>query len=527
MRRVVETLGHAATLLVKDLGELLSNARAIFLALILPCVFLYLVGQLRTQSIEARVLLAGAGKPGTNERAAADAVAAALAELSGIEVAVDEGVPDNLGARLKEGRFDVLVLSGGATSLLYTAGVDPFRIGVLQQVVPRIEAVVDAARTDAAAPRVPLPVPAALNGARSSLREASNLARVWQNAPEPPIAAAAIPAAASTPAGSPPQIVVQPPSRNESLVQAITKAESDLDRALLVRPDALAWRTARARAAALEDRLGRLKPASPTLLNASEKEELGAVAAEAEAIAASIQYDGPADAPPEISRSRLLTLATPAPSGTLVSLYPVAGDRPRALLPEIAALIICVLPFVLSCNAFVREREERTLDVLLAVPRMAYSSIVAGKSAAAVIATVAVCLSLLMVMHVAYGLFIKSGLLAMIVLGVVPAATAAALLGLAVSAWTNSSLQATIASAIYLLVQALVGGLLYPVAAGTSDVISVLAMAFPLTFVSPAIKAWAFGASPEWAQIAVPLIAMCTCYAVLARVALGSLVKRL
>jgi len=347
MRRVVETLGHAATLLVKDLGELLSNARAIFLALILPCVFLYLVGQLRTQSIEARVLLAGAGKPGTNERAAADAVAAALAELSGIEVAVDEGVPDNLGARLKEGRFDVLVLSGGATSLLYTAGVDPFRIGVLQQVVPRIEAVVDAARTDAAAPRVPLPVPAALNGARSSLREASNLARVWQNAQEPPIAAAAIPAAASTPAGSPPQIVVQPPSRNESLVQAITKAESDLDRALLVRPDALAWRTARARAAALEDRLGRLKPASPTLLNASEKEELGAVAAEAEAIAASIQYDGPADAPPEISRSRLLTLATPAPSGTLVSLYPVAGDRPRALLPEIAALITCGLPVVL------------------------------------------------------------------------------------------------------------------------------------------------------------------------------------
>ena len=142
---VIEVVVRAAILLVKDLAGLLGNGRAVLLGMVLPCVFLYLVGQLRTQPLEARVLIAGAGRSGTSERAAADAVAAALGELTGIRVAVDEEMPANVGARLKEGPFDVLVLRATNTSVLYTATIEPFRLAALQQMVPRIEAVLAAA----------------------------------------------------------------------------------------------------------------------------------------------------------------------------------------------------------------------------------------------------------------------------------------------------------------------------------------------------------------------------------------------
>jgi ABC-2 type transport system permease protein len=197
--------------------------------------------------------------------------------------------------------------------------------------------------------------------------------------------------------------------------------------------------------------------------------------------------------------------------------YPRASERPRALLPETIGLVVCVLPFILACHALVREREERTLDILLSTPRVTAGTLLAGKCGAAVVVTLAVFGLMLVIVHAVYGVYVKNGLLSATLLIVAPAAACAALSGLAVSAWTTSSLQAVMSSAVYLLAQSLVGGFLYPVSPG-SGIVSALSLAFPLTAVHPALKAWAFGGAPDWWHASGWLAVLCVAYGLLARV---------
>jgi len=233
--------------------------------------------------------------------------------------------------------------------------------------------------------------------------------------------------------------------------------------------------------------------------------------------AAAAGTDGPAPPAPAGQPIVLLTqLATGPQQSTPFMYFPRASERPHALLPETMALVVCILPFILACHALVREREQRTLDILLSTPRITAGTLLAGKCAAVVVVTLAVFGLMLVIVHAVYGIYVKSGILSATLLVVAPAATCAALCGLAVSAWTTSSLQAVMSSAIYLLAQSLFGGFLYPVSPGTG-VVSALSLAFPLTAVHPALKAWAFGGVPDWLHATAPLLALCLIYALAAR----------
>jgi hypothetical protein len=124
-------------------------------------------------------------------------------------------------------------------------------------------------------------------------------------------------------------------------------------------------------------------------------------------------------------------------------------------------------------------------------------------------------------------LYIKDSGLTLAITTLLPAALSAAFLGLAVSAWTNSALQATVASAIYLLAQALLSGFLYPVSTAGFGPARLVASAFPLTFAGATVRTSILGAEPSWGDVATPLFAMTVVYAVLAWVALDARLRRL
>ena len=250
-------------------------------------------------------------------------------------------------------------------------------------------------------------------------------------------------------------------ARTQRFCTSRSNALLSLERALSGRPDAFAWQAVRARVEKLEERLAILRTISTPRVEASEKRSPRLVGggSRRDRSVDRLRRPGRRAAAGDDAR-----VAQTGPARSIRARWcrsipwrETGRGRCCRRLPRSSSACCRSCS---RCNALVREREENTLDVLLATPRMTLSSIIAGKSGSAVVVTCAVCLSLLVVMHVAYDLFIKSGLLALFVFGIIPAAAAAALLGVAVSAWTSSSLQATIASAIYLLVQALVGGLL-------------------------------------------------------------------
>jgi ABC-type Na+ efflux pump permease subunit len=213
-----------------------------------------------------------------------------------------------------------------------------------------------------------------------------------------------------------------------------------------------------------------------------EVRELGSIAANGQALAADLS-------PPTL----LDAIVAKVPEPTLTLFYPLAAERPRALLPEIVALVACFLPFVIAAQSLLREREARTAEILLAAPGMTPASFFVGKLGLPLLCGLFEFGLIVVLVQLVHHVYVKPGLATM-VLVLLPAMGASALLGLATSAWVGSAAHATIVTAMYLLVITLFSGFLYPIASHDPRTLLALSTVSPLTFVHPAMKSWMFGA---------------------------------
>jgi len=223
---------------------------------------------------------------------------------------------------------------------------------------------------------------------------------------------------------------------------------------------------------------------------------------------------------------QLQLVATALPFSLFVY-YPLAGDRSLWLLPMAVALIVCFLPFALAVSSLIREKEARTLEILLTAPGVRPWTLFAGKCLLPVVMTCVELLVMITVIQSIYHLQIKPGVVET-ALFVVPAALAATLLGLLVSAVATSQSQALLASVIYFLALTLITGLLLPIREA-SPLIQHISRLLPLTFVLPALRAWMFGAHPVsiMGEVLISLSLQCVLFGVLASVAFRHALRRI
>ena len=118
-------------------------------------------------------------------------------------------------------------------------------------------------------------------------------------------------------------------------------------------------------------------------------------------------------------------------------------------------------------------------------------------------------------LQLVHHLYVKPGLLDMMLV-LLPAVLASTLIGLAASASADTAAQATIVSAVYLLMITLFSGFLYPISSQNPWVLSLVSSLSPLTFVHPAMKTWMFGApAPVFAPL-VGLVVQCLAFGAIA-----------
>lgn len=196
--------------------------------------------------------------------------------------------------------------------------------------------------------------------------------------------------------------------------------------------------------------------------------------------------------------------------------YPQSLDRLLSLLPSTVALITCFLPFVIAAPSLLREREARTLEVLLSAPRTTGPSVFVGKCILALAIPLASLLLMLVVMQSVYGLYVKIGLLTFLLFLLLPMLSAA-FLGLAVSSLSSSQTHVVVSAALYFLLLNLFGGFFFVPSEG-SWLIQVLSALLPLTFTIVPTNAWLFGAPVEagLSGSAIALASQALAYGVLA-----------
>lgn len=175
--------------------------------------------------------------------------------------------------------------------------------------------------------------------------------------------------------------------------------------------------------------------------------------------------------------------------------YPQGLDRRLSLLPSTLALIVCFLPFVIAAPSLLRERESRTLEVLLSAPSTSGNAVFIGKCVPAIAVTLVSLLLMLVVLQSVYGLGVKPGLPGFLLFLLLPMLSSA-LLGLAVSALSASQAQVVVSAALYFLVLMLFGGFFFVPGEG-SALIRGLSTLLPLTFTVAPANAFLFGAPVE------------------------------
>jgi len=198
------------------------------------------------------------------------------------------------------------------------------------------------------------------------------------------------------------------------------------------------------------------------------------------------------------------------------SFHPTVTKNDISLVPKIMGLIVVFVPFLFACSSFVREKESRTLEILLVSPYATWATIYFGKLLTPLfIGFVNYCLFLLF-SETWYGLQIKTGFFA--ITGVqLLAMLSAALLGLAVSSLVKTQLQAYFVSAIFLICSILLTGFIYPVDRAI-NLVQISSYAFPLTFSMEPLSTWLLqGTSPENHIDAIYTLALQSlCYVLLA-----------
>jgi ABC-type multidrug transport system permease subunit len=228
---------------------------------------------------------------------------------------------------------------------------------------------------------------------------------------------------------------------------------------------------------------------------------------------------------PALLLEGLSRVASPQPRSLFIY-YPLVGDRWLFLLPMAVTIVVCFLPFALAVSALMREREARTLEILLAAPGMTPAAVFGGKALLPVAVTLLDFLLMVTLAQSVYRVQLKAGVAEM-VLFLVPAAITATMLGLWVSASVSSQAQALVWAALYFLALTLMTGFLLPLGEG-SVLVRALSRLLPLTFVLPAVRAWMFGAHPMpgLGEASGWLIFQSVLYGTLAALAFGRALRR-
>ena len=147
----------------KELLELLLSVRGIVLVLVLPPLFLFLLGQLRTERLVFRVLVAGHAEDMEEEESArVDELLLLLREISVVEVETQPRAASDPLAALNGGGFDLL-LNGGEPSArrwaLYTAEIEPVRLAGVRQLAARFTSFISSSSSSAPVTSSPDPPP--------------------------------------------------------------------------------------------------------------------------------------------------------------------------------------------------------------------------------------------------------------------------------------------------------------------------------------------------------------------------------
>ena len=188
--------------------------------------------------------------------------------------------------------------------------------------------------------------------------------------------------------------------------------------------------------------------------------------------------------------SEVATASSLGPA-SLYSYFPAARSGSLEFVPIAIAMILCLLPFVIALTGFTREREEHTIETLLAAPGITAKNIFASKSLFPVLAGIGELMLLLILTQALYGIQVKSGAAAISLL-VMAALLASAFSGLLISSLVTTNGQAMITAAVYFLAVTLLSGFVAP-PQEAAFAVQVLSSFFPLTFLHPALSAWFFG----------------------------------
>jgi ABC-type multidrug transport system permease subunit len=205
--------------------------------------------------------------------------------------------------------------------------------------------------------------------------------------------------------------------------------------------------------------------------------------------------------------------------------YPESADSSLALIPMTYSLIVCFLAFILAAPSLIRERELRTLEILLSAPGIDGRTVLIGKTLLPIAVSLFTGIVMLAVVQAVYGLYVKSNVVLFLLFLILPILSST-LLGLLVSALARSQVQTVMASAIYFFCLLLLSGFLFPTEAGATG-IQLVTRLFGLTYLIDPANAWFFGADPFRDLHWMPLAVQCLVYSGLAAITWRSQLKKI
>ncbi len=200
----------------------------------------------------------------------------------------------------------------------------------------------------------------------------------------------------------------------------------------------------------------------------------------------------------------------------IFSLSPPPHRYEAILVPRVIALLICFLPFVLSCNSIPRERDFSTLSVLLSTPNVTWNRLILGKGLLGVFLTFLVFAMLIVTSETTFSMSLGPSAVSIAGIAVL-SILASTFLGLTASFVSRSQMQSYLFAALYLASLILLTGFIYPLGQG-SQMLSYVSYLIPLTFFFPPLESsMLLGAdASSFIRDVIGLVAHCVGYSLLA-----------
>lgn len=155
-------------------------------------------------------------------------------------------------------------------------------------------------------------------------------------------------------------------------------------------------------------------------------------------------------------------------------------QRNISLIPEIISLIVAFLPFLVSCTAIIRDKENQMLSVQLVAPGINWVDIVLGKALMAMFIAMANLFVLLLFSVMALNVPARTNVWPIVGLQLL-AALVSTSIGLMSSTLVKSQLQAYFISAVYAFALIFLTGLFYSIEQANS-LVQFVSHFLPLTF---------------------------------------------